>query len=372
MTKKINIKNNVDVFVKALNNPAFGLIPLLIFSLFNTTINTYVLLVGGLLWSFIGIFKTHKYSRYIYEISAIAFGVTLNFSYFVLPRLDSFRQFVFVEVIFVLSLLVMRQVRRRMITRVFRSEALNSRGYLQESLRVAFQTQYGLFFHLLIVLLYFMLTDIQYFWIDVVVINFIVQLIIVAIILGEMIRLGILNKKLKKEEWLPVINERGEIEGKIAKSVSRETKNKHMHPMVRIVLVYNGMLYLQPRSDESILNPGKLDYPFEQYMMYSHDVEEAAQNSIKKETGREDIPMRFLLKYVFENDTIKRMMYLYVVDIDDAELFEGLHLKGGKLWTPSQIDDNMKTGIFSEIFEQEYDYLKNTVLMFQKFKRAFG
>lgn len=366
----INTKNNV--FVKALNNPAFGLIPLLLFSLLNTTINTYALLVGGLLWSLVGIFKTHKYSRYIYEISAIAFGVTLNFSYFVLPRLDSFRQFVFVEVVFVLAFLIMRRVRRCMIPRILKSEACDGRGYLQESLRVAFQTQYGLFFHLLIVLLYFMLIDTQYFWIDVVVINLIVQIIIVAIILGEMIRLGILNKKLRKEEWLPVVNERGEVEGKIAKSVSCETKNKHMHPMVRIVLMYNGMLYLQPRPADSILDPGKLDYPFEKYMKYSHNVEEAAQNSIKSEEGREDIPMRFLLKYVFENDAIKRMMYLYVVDINDAEMFDGLHLEGGKLWSPSQIDDNMKTGIFSEIFEQEYDYLKNTVLMFQKFKRAFG
>jgi len=79
--------------------------------------------------------------------------------------------------------------------------------------------------------------------------------------------------------------------------------------------------------------------------------------------GNVEIPLRFLLKYEFENKDVKRLILLYVSEIEDEALFNSLNLSDGKLWTPSQIDDNMGTDTFSECFELEYEYLKNMVLV---------
>jgi hypothetical protein len=38
------------------------------------------------------------------------------------------------------------------------------------------------------------------------------------------------------------------------------------------------------------------------------------------------------------------------------------------LWSERQIEDNMGTGIFSECFELEFEYLKNTVLLAHRFR----
>lgn len=136
-----------------------------------------------------------------------------------------------------------------------------------------------------------------------------------------------------------------------------------MHPVVRVALINNGKIYLKKRDATRLLNPGALDYPFEKYMQYNHDIDEAVHNAVRKEIGIEEIPLRFLLKYIFENNDTKRLVFLYVSIIDDDEKFGKLHLRDGKLWTAIQIEDNMGSNIFSECFELEFDYLKNTVLL---------
>lgn len=62
------------------------------------------------------------------------------------------------------------------------------------------------------------------------------------------------------------------------------------------------------------------------------------------------------------------MIFLYVSIIDDEEKFNSLELKDGKLWTEKQIEENRNSNIFSECFELEFEYLKNTVLLNYKLK----
>ena len=71
---------------------------------------------------------------------------------------------------------------------------------------------------------------------------------------------------------------------------------------------------------------------------------------------------------MFENEDTKRLVFLYVSDIEDEELFDSLRLEGGKLWTEAQIEDNLGTMLFSECFEMEYEYLKNTILLAHRFR----
>ena len=73
-------------------------------------------------------------------------------------------------------------------------------------------------------------------------------------------------------------------------------------------------------------------------------------------------------KYIFENNETKRLIFLYISIIDDEEKFNKLHLGDGKLWTEKQIEENRNSNIFSECFELEFEYLKNTVLLNSKFR----
>lgn len=352
---------------KLLRNPAFGLMSIFIFSIMVLYMDSRIATGVALALSVVGYIAVKKYSRLIYDVSIVTFAVSLLFSFTVFPHLPVFNRFVIVEIIFVLSLIFMRLSRGKIVTRVAKGRDLKLKNYLKESFRVAFQAQYGLLIHLLLILAFYIFDAAEIRFVNSTALVVMSQIILLVIILMEVARLYILDKKLYQEEWLPVVTEKGDVTGKVAKSITKDLKNKFMHPVVRLALIYKGRIYLQVRDRDRLLNPGKLDYPFEKYMQYNDKVDETLRDSIRKECGSNDIPLRFLLKYTFENETTKRLIFLYVSVIDDEDIFNSLHLQGGKLWTTSQIEDNMGTEIFSECFELEYEYLKNTILLAHQF-----
>ncbi|MDD2513036.1 MAG: hypothetical protein PHS71_07290 [Proteiniphilum sp.] len=354
---------------KITKNPAFGLIPMLVFSFLAGTIEVVAAMGAGLLLSLAGFLGVKKPARLIYQISLITFAIAFSLSLCFFTQLTLISRFVIVEIIFVLVLIVARLARTRIVSRSAKKENVLMRNYLKETFRVAFQTQYGLSVHLLLVMAVLLLGGagsevLHYNWIRIT-----AQAFLVAVILMESARLYFLRKKLYKEEWLPVVTESGDVTGRVAKSITKDLKNHFMHPVVRVALILNGRIYLQERDALRLLNPGLLDHPFEKYMQYDHDIDESVHNSISCECGNKHLPLRFLLKYTFENETTKRLIFLYVSDIEDEELFNSLHLVGGKLWTEAQIEDNMGTNLFSECFELEFEYLKNTVLLAHRFRK---
>lgn len=348
--------------LKQLKNPAYGLIPMFVFALLVRWGNPQTAMIVGLALSVAGFFPVRKHSRMLYDISAIVFSMGLFLQLFY-GSLDAFGKSVLVEVLFVLMLILSRLTRSKVIFKLAKNDNSSARNYLSESFRVASQTQYGLFFHLMLLLLHLVVSTVRPPFFNAGQLLLLFPVLLLAIIVLEVVRLRFLNRKLRREEWLPVVNESGDVTGKVAKSVTKEMRNRFMHPVVRVALINNGKIYLKERDLSRLLNPGMLDHPFEKYMYYKHDIHEAVCNAVRKEIGSEEIPLRFLLKYVFENSDTKRLIFLYASIIDDDEKLNRLCLHDGKLWTVKQIEDNRNSNLFSECFELEYEYLKNTVLL---------
>lgn len=335
---------------------------MLVFSILVTFVEIRIAAFIGLGLSVAGTLTVKRHSRMLYDVSGISFLLALivQLAY---SSLDVFSKFIITEIIFVTVLIASRLTRTKVIHRLARDDRSEVRNYLSESFRVGFQIQYALFLHLLLVLFYLLVADVKITYIDVTHLLVIAQILIFGIIALETMRLRILDKKLRGEEWLPVVNEAGDVTGKVAKSVTGQLKNKYLHPVVRIALINKGKIYLTKRKYNRILSPGLLDYPFEKYLQYNHDIDDAVKNTIKKVIGKKSIPLRFLLKYVFENEDTKRLILLYVSVIDNDEKFGKLRLPDGKLWTVSQIEENQGMNLFSETFELEFEYLKNTILL---------
>lgn len=127
------------------------------------------------------------------------------------------------------------------------------------------------------------------------------------------------------------MTEKGDVTGRVAKSITRELKNRFMHPVVRVVLLHDGKIYLKERDASCLLSPGRLDYPFEKYLQFNHAIDETVRDSLGVVCGEGDLPLRFLLKYTFENEATKRLIFLYAAHVTDEEMFNSLPLDGGKL-----------------------------------------
>lgn len=352
--------------IKQLKNPAYGLLPMLVFTILVGFVNIWIAIVAGLAIASLGVYFVKLHSRMLYDISVISFVFAL-IMVALYPSLNNFDKYVLTEIIFVTALIASRLTRVQVISRLARNDRSDVRNYLSESFRVAFQTQYSFFFHLLLVLVFFVFSAGEVHSVSFLPIMIIAAIIYITIIVLEVLRLRMLDRKLNEEEWLPVVAESGQVTGRVAKSVTMASKNKHLHPVIRIALINKGRVFLTHRGADKILSPGMLDYPFEKYLRYKHDIEESLANLISSKIGDKEIPLQFMLKYVFENDITKRLILLYASIVDDDELFNSLNLEGGKLWTVKQIEENQGMDIFSEPFELEFEYLKNTVLLSYNF-----
>src|SRR5690606_9629660 len=144
------------VMQRVLRNPALGLMSMFIFSILILYVDSRIATGIALALSVTGYIAVKKYSRLIYDISIITFAVALLFSFTVFPKLPPFNRFAIVEIIFVISLIIMRLSRGKIITRVAKGRNIMLKNYLKESLRVSFQAQYGLSIHLLLVLAFYL------------------------------------------------------------------------------------------------------------------------------------------------------------------------------------------------------------------------
>ena len=349
-------------------NPSFGLIPIFIYSFLISYVDSTVAVVIPFVLSALGVVVVNKSNRLVYEVSTISFLVVLLLTITSYTEFSQLSQFIVVEVVFTLLLTLTRLSKGRLFLIAAKEKSERAKAQMKESFRVAFQSQYGLTLHVFVFILYMVAADATDSQVSGMLMKVLFQFILLVIMMLESIRLHILNKKLYSEEWLPVVTETGEVTGRVAKSVTKDMKNKFMHPVVRVALMNKGAIYLKERDSIRVLNPGKLDYPFEEYMEYKDELDKSVRESLGKVCGNDNIPVRFLLKYTFENEVTKRLIFLYVSEIDDDVMFNSLNLQGGKLWTSAQIEDNMGLDIFSECFELEFEYMKNTILLVQQYK----
>lgn len=271
------------------------------------------------------------------------------------------------EILIILQLMILNLFKIFLKARLIKKWAKPvERTLIDDLFFVTVALQYALTLHIFVVFVYKQITDGYYthYLIDGILYE-LLPVIILAFFYGfHFFRASHIIYKLHKEEWLPIITENGNVTGRIAKKVTLNMKNKYLHPVVRIALVCDGKIFLQIRSGEAVIDPGKLDHPFEKYILFKHDIDLAVKNSIRQIVGRdvEEKP-RFLFKYTFENEETRRLVFLYLIEVDNEEKVKRIGKMTGKFWTVKQIDEEFNSQIFGECFELEYEYLKHVVLL---------
>lgn len=179
------------------------------------------------------------------------------------------------------------------------------------------------------------------------------------------------NRLMANTEYVPIVNKQGNIIGKTLAVEAINFKNSYINPVVRIAISSHRMLYLCPRPAHAMLDKGKTDVPLECYLRYGETLAECAnrmiRNALPKLGDREPV---FTVSYHFENKVTNRLVYLFIMDIEDDSILRDSHLKHGKLWTFQQIEDNIGRHFFSECFEHEYEHLKHVIDIREKYKES--
>ena len=186
------------------------------------------------------------------------------------------------------------------------------------------------------------------------------------VVIYEILRIQIIRSKLFEEDWWPIVNEQGKIIGSVQSNVSIGQKFKYIHPVVRVLIINNGMIFLQKRHVDDVMSPGMWDTSIISHVKVGESLELCVDRSAKSMYGLDNFRYLFLSKYNHKTTRHSHYAFLFVsCKSSDLHLDSGL-AETTKWWTEQQIEDNIDAGIFSEEFLKDYSLLKHSGLLEQQ------
>lgn len=165
------------------------------------------------------------------------------------------------------------------------------------------------------------------------------------------------------EEWLPLVNENGEIIGRAPRSACHKGE-KLLHPVVHLHVLNNQKhLYLQKRPLNKLIQPGKWDTAVGGHISVGETLETALKREAWEEIGLTGFSARLVKTYRWDSTVESELVYVFV-----SHDYKGIHLHSeevqeGRFWTPKQIESGIGQHLFTPNFEYEYQLLKKEHLL---------
>jgi isopentenyldiphosphate isomerase/intracellular septation protein A len=163
------------------------------------------------------------------------------------------------------------------------------------------------------------------------------------------------------EEWLPLVNEQGQIIGKAPRSACHKGE-KLLHPVVHLHVLNNQKhIYLQKRPLNKLVQPGKWDTAVGGHISAGETLETALKREAWEEIGLRNFSARLVKTYRWESELEAELVYSFI-----SHDFKSIHLHSdeveeGRFWTPKQIESGLGNGVFTPNFEYEYQLLKGEI-----------
>ena len=157
-----------------------------------------------------------------------------------------------------------------------------------------------------------------------------------------------------REEWFPLVNEEGET---IGKATRREchSGSKQLHPVIHLHIFNDaGELYLQKRSMNKDIQPGKWDTAVGGHIDYGETVEEALRREVREELGITEFTPQFMTRYIFESAIEKELVNTFRTVYNGEIQPDTEELDGGRFWVMEEIKTNLGKNVFTPNFEQEF------------------
>ena len=157
------------------------------------------------------------------------------------------------------------------------------------------------------------------------------------------------------EELFPIVDEQGNSIGEAPRSVCHDGKSKLLHPVVHLHLFNSaGDLFLQKRSINKDIQPGKWDTSVGGHISPGESVFEALKRETDEELGLKNISPKFLIKYIWESPRERELVNSFSAVTDNIPSINIDEIEEGRFWSLKEINKNLGKNIFTPNFEHEF------------------
>ncbi|WP_430816150.1 NUDIX domain-containing protein [Carboxylicivirga sp. RSCT41] len=161
------------------------------------------------------------------------------------------------------------------------------------------------------------------------------------------------NKHYKDEEWLPLVDEKGQILGSAPRSVVHQ-KSFLLHPVVHLHVINNGHVLLQKRPEHKLIQPGKWDTAVGGHVTAGESIELSLQRETSEEIGLINFKASAIGQYIWTSDVEKEMVFCFITQHKGPFKFDTTEVDEVRFWPFDEIKENMGKGIFTPNFEHEF------------------
>jgi len=163
-----------------------------------------------------------------------------------------------------------------------------------------------------------------------------------------------MGKDNKHKELFDIVNDKGNVIGR----ASRQECHRRPGLLHRVahIFVFNseGELYLQKRSQDKDIQPGKWDTSVGGHLAPGENFEEGAYRELEEELNIKGVGLVHLYDYIWESERESELVRTYKVLYDGPISLDPLEIEDGRFFTLPEIESKLGTGLFTPNFEQEY------------------
>jgi len=157
----------------------------------------------------------------------------------------------------------------------------------------------------------------------------------------------------------PVVDPDGRVTGIAPRKLCHDGKSMLLHPVVHLHLFNTaGELFLQKRSLDKDIQPGKWDTSVGGHISPGESIEDALRREAFEEIGLRNFIPEPAGKYIWESDRERELVYSFICVSDETPVIDMNEAVEGRFWKAEEIHENIGKGIFTPNFEYEFKRLK--------------
>ena len=162
----------------------------------------------------------------------------------------------------------------------------------------------------------------------------------------------------KDEDWVPLVDEEGNVTGQAPRRVVHNGKSMLLHPVVHLHVVSDKGVFLQKRSLTKKIQPGKWDTAVGGHVDLGENIEQALARETFEEIGIRQFNASLLKKYIWQSSVERELVFSFITNYSGDFKIDPEEVDEARFWPVKDIEAGIEKNIFTPNFLHEFEWVK--------------